>query len=265
MLRPACLSLLAMSFALTAYATEIVAHRGASKDAPENTLAALRLGWEQKADACELDCYLTKDGQIAVIHDATTKRTAGKDARVVEQTLAELRELDAGIWKGPQWKGEKIPTLREALDIIPNGRQLFIEVKCGPEILPELQKVITASGKKPEQLVIIAFDFEVVKQARERMPQIDAYYLRSYKKDKETGALPDPIALLRKAKDAKLTGLDLDFKFPIDKAYIEKAKAEGLKIQVWTVDDPAVARRLATAGVQGITTNRPAFLREQLK
>lgn len=254
-----------MMLALNAAAVEIVAHRGASKDAPENTIAALRLGYEQGADACELDCHLTKDGEIAVMHDATTKRTTGKDARIVDLTMAELRELDAGRWKGEQWAGEKVPTLAEALAIIPDGKQCFIEVKCGPEILPALQRVIGASGKKPSQLVIISFNFAVVQQARKLMPEIDAYFLAGSKADKNTGAPPQLSALMKRAKEANLTGLDLESKLPIDADAVAQAKAAGLKIQVWTVDDPATAKRLAAAGVQGITTNRPAFLRDALR
>src|SRR4051812_33505820 len=79
---------------------EIVAHRGASYDAPENTVAAIKLAWEQKADASEFDVYLTKDGQIVISHDANTKRTTGVDKKVAEQTLEEIRRLDAGKWKG---------------------------------------------------------------------------------------------------------------------------------------------------------------------
>jgi glycerophosphoryl diester phosphodiesterase len=254
-----------MTLTLNASALEIIAHRGASKDAPENTLASFRAGYEQGADACELDCYLTKDGQIVVMHDANTKRTAGKDARIVDQTTAELRALDAGRWKGEKWAGEKIPLLSEVLAIIPDGKQLFIEVKCGPEILPELQRVIATSGKKPGQLVIISFNFEVVQQARKLMPEIDAYFLAGAKKEKETGAQPELSALIQKAKDAGLTGLDLDYRLPIDAEAVAQAKAAGLKIQIWTVDDPAIGLRLKGAGVQGITTNRPAFLREALK
>src|SRR3954454_10841881 len=97
--------------ALGAPPVEIIGHRGASFDAPENTVASFRLGYEQKADACELDVYLTKDGRIVVIHDKDTRRTAGVDRPVVQQTLDELKKLDAGKWKGDRFAGEKIPTL----------------------------------------------------------------------------------------------------------------------------------------------------------
>jgi glycerophosphoryl diester phosphodiesterase len=255
----ACLS--AMSYATP----EIIAHRGASFDAPENTLASFRLGWEQGADADELDIHQTKDGRIIVNHDATTKRNIGVDKPILGQTLEELRTLDAGGWKGEKWKGEKLPTLDEAIATIPDGKRLFIEIKCKAEVLPELKRVLKASGKKPEQLVIIAFDYPTAQAAKKLLPTLRVYWLASYKADKQTGALPDIDDLIAKTKTAGLDGLDLDSKFPIDAAFVAKMKAASLQLYVWTVDDPQAAQNLAQAGVDGITTNRPAWLREQLK
>ena len=86
-------------FALDVAAVEIIAHRGASYDAPENTLASVQLGWERNADAVEVDVYLSKDRKIVVIHDENTKRTTGHDGLVHKMTWAQLRQLDAGSWK----------------------------------------------------------------------------------------------------------------------------------------------------------------------
>lgn len=247
------------------YALEIVGHRGASYDAPENTLASLKLGWEQQgADGCELDVYLTKDGRIAGIHDKTTKRTTGTDGNVGEMTLDQLRQLDAGSWKGPQWKGEKIPTLEEALAAIPKGKKIFIEIKSGPEIVPELERVIKASKVPEKQLVFIAFGHETIKLAESRMPGIETYWLASAKKDKD-GALPSVDSLIAKAKEAKVDGLDLDHRFNMDEAFVRRIKKAGLKLHVWTVNDAEVGQRLAALGVDGITTDRPEWLREQIK
>src|SRR5580700_5266452 len=143
-------------------AVEIIGHRGASEDAPENTLASFRLAWTQNADAAETDVYLSKDGEIVVIHDANTRRVGGRDGKVVDQTLAELKQLDIGRWKGEQWAGERIPTLAELLAIIPEGKRLFIEIKCGPEIVPQLVEVIRKAHKRPEQTCLIGFSYEVM-------------------------------------------------------------------------------------------------------
>ncbi len=244
---------------------EIIAHRGASHEAPENTLAAFKLGWEQKANSVELDIHQSKDGKIIVIHDDNTKRTAGLDKKIVDQTLDELRTLDAGSWKGVQWKNEKIPTLDEVLAIIPQGKKLVIEIKCGPEVLPELQRVLQASHRKNEELVIIGFGYETMKQAKQLFPRIPVLYLSSFKKDKDTSIVSPPVhELIQKAKAAHLDGLNLHFSAPLDKEGIQKIKDAGLLIYFWTVDDENVARHLLNIGAQGITTNRPAWLRQQL-
>lgn len=123
--------LLAASFLFTstlALAVDIVAHRGASYDAPENTMAATRLAWQQKADAVETDIYLGKDGKIIVFHDKTAKRTGGRDVPIADLTQAEARTLDAGSWKAPQFKGEKVPLLEEQIQSIPAGKRLLVEI-----------------------------------------------------------------------------------------------------------------------------------------
>src|SRR5256885_16112584 len=106
---------------------EIIAHRGASHDAPENTLAAVQLAWQQNADAVEVDVRMSKDGQLVVIHDDNTRRTGKAARKVSDQTLAELRWLDVGGWKGRQWSGERSTTLEEVMAAVPHRRRLFVE------------------------------------------------------------------------------------------------------------------------------------------
>lgn len=246
-------------------AVEITAHRGASHDAPENTLAALNLAWQQAADAGELDVRLSKDGQIVLLHDDDTKRTTGVPGAVASRTLEELRKLDAGAWKGRKWKGERLPTLSEALATLPHGKRMFIEIKCGPEILPRLGPVLQASGKRPEQLVLIGFNYATMQQAKKQFPQSPAYWVVSSKADKKTGKRPDLQELIVKARAARFDGLDLDGNFPLDASSVAQIKAAGLGIYVWTVDDADRAAALVAAGVEGITTNRPGWLRKQLQ
>lgn len=120
---------------------EIIAHRGASFDAPENTLAAIELAWHQQADAVEIDVRLTADAEIVVIHDETTARHGGRDTPVCEESLTELRQIDVGRWKGSQWAGERIPTLAEVLETVPDGKRLFVEIKCRAEIVAALSRL----------------------------------------------------------------------------------------------------------------------------
>lgn len=249
----------------TLNAMEIIAHRGASYDAPENTVAAFQLGWQQQTDACELDIRLSKDGQVVVIHDDNTKRTTGRDKKVVQQTMEELRSLDAGAWKGKEWRSQRIPTLAEALGTLPAGKRFFIEIKCGPEILPELARIIGASGKQPQQLPIIAFSCEIAKQTKALLPAHEVSLLYDWKEDKDTGKVLSSDALIAKAKAAHLDGLDVKHTGPMDAGFVARVKSAGLKLYVWTLDDAAIARRMVEMGVDGITTNRPEWLRAQLK
>ena len=245
---------------------EIIAHRGASSDAPENTVAAMRLGYEQGADGGELDIHVSSDGHLVVIHDADTKRVAGVERKVAEQTLEELRRLEVGQWGTWEGRGfsEKIPTLEACLAVVPAGRKIFIEIKSRLETLPPLEATLKRAKLRPGQAVIITFHFEVAEAAKKRFRDIKVYWLHSYSQDKKTGQYPDLGKLIDRAKRARLDGLNLNHEFPLDRDAVKRVHDAGLKCYVWTVDDPAKASRLAEAGVDGITTNRPGALRREM-
>ena len=249
----------------SARGVEIIGHRGAAHDAPENTLTSMKTAWQQKADAVELDLWLSRDGHLVVMHDGDTKRVSGVQGKVAERTWEELQQIEVGNWKSPKFKGERIPTLESILATIPAGKRAVLELKAGPELLPELQRVIRTSGRKPADLAIIAFNFETLRQSKERFPDIPHYFLHSYKKEPKTGEFPQLSTLITQAKAARFDGLDLHFDWPIDKAFVSELRSAGMKLVVWTVNDAAVARRLVDAGVDGITTDRPAWLRDQLR
>jgi glycerophosphoryl diester phosphodiesterase len=257
--------LLLLCFADTALSVEIIAHRGASFDAPENTLTAMKLAWEQNADAIELDLWLSKDGRLIVFHDADAKRIAGIPRKIADFTWAELQPLDVGSWKSPQFKGERIPTLESILATVPKGRRAVLEIKCGPEIVPELKRVLDASKRTPRELAIISFNFESLKKCRETFPDIEHHFLHGYKKDPATGKFPELKPLIARAQSAQFHGLNLHFDWPIDEQFVHEVKNARLKMLVWTVNDAAVAKRLVALGVDAITTDRPGWLREQLK
>ena len=242
---------------------EIVGHRGASFDAPENTVASIKLAWEQNADAAEFDVFLSKDGKIVVIHDANTKRVAGVDKLVAEQTLEELRKLDAGKWKNAKFAGEKIPTLDEMLATVPAGKRVFIEVKCGPEIVPELDRVLKASKLKPEQTAVISFSTDVIAAVKKARPDLQCYWVVNLAPKNQKPRSAEE--LIAKAKEIKADGLDLSATPAIlDKAFGAKVKAASLKLYVWTVNDLELARKMIDAGAESLTTDRPGWLREQL-
>ena len=241
---------------------EIIAHRGDSYQAPENTMASVKLGWEKHANV-EVDVYLSKDNRMVVIHDASTKRTAGVDLKVKESTADQLRALDVGSFKAKEFTGEHIPFLAEVVQSIPPKQKLHIEIKCGKEILPALRQLLVESSKM-SQVVIIGFNLETVAESKKQI-DVPTYWLKGTEKDKKTEQwIPHDPKLIQMAKDKCLDGLDVHCA-GVTEEFARAVKASGLGFYVWTVDDPDEAMRLVQLGVDGITTNRPDWLQEQLK
>ncbi len=231
----------------------IIAHRGASHLAPENTLASVELAWRLRADAVEVDVRLTRDGRIVVIHDETTDRIAGRHLEVAATDSSLLRLLDVGRHKHPRFAGERIPYLEEVLQTMPPGRQLFVEIKCGREILPPLVETITGSGKRA-QVVVIGFDLATVRAAKAALPESGACWLC----DKRVLVSYEG-SLASRAKADGIDGLDVHWT-GLTRSFIRAVKTVGLSLYVWTVDDPVQALRLKALGVDGITTNNPGRL-----
>ncbi len=239
----------------------IVAHRGASEDAPENTLPAFRLAWEQGADAIEGDFYRTKDGHIVCIHDGDTKRVAGVKMEVQESTLEELRKLDVGSWKGPKWAGTRIPTLKEVLAVVPAGKRFYVEVKGSAEMVPQLLEELASSGLTKEQIVVIAFNPEVVAAVKAGAPQYKAYLLSGFKKNDAGQITPTIDKILETLKASGAEGFSSSHDL-IEEAVVRRVMEAGYAYHVWTVDDAAVAKRFIQWGAQSITTNAPGRIRK---
>jgi glycerophosphoryl diester phosphodiesterase len=260
---PVCFGL-AMHASL--HAQQIVAHRGASHVAPENTIAAFRQAWREGADAIEGDFHLTKDGNIVCIHDADTKRTAGVSRSVANSTLEDLSRLDVGRWKDAAYTGERIPTLEQVLETVPANKRIFIEIKCGPEIVPALRKVLSQTRLAPSQIAVIAFQAEVIKASKAALPHIKAYWLTGYKRK---GVLknwsPKTETVLETLRRIKADGLDSQFNPEVLTAqFVQQLRGAGLEFHCWTVDDASAANQLRALGVDSITTNRPEWIRRNM-
>jgi len=254
-----------MAWGNAAARPELIAHRGESHDAPENTLAAFRLAWDRNVPAIELDVHLTRDGRLVCLHDADTKRIAGVSRVVQDTALAELRTLDVGSWKDPRWKGERIPTLEEVLATIPDAGRCLIEVKVGPEAVPALSRAIRDAGKRPAQLAIISFNAETLVEVRRQLPELETYLVASFRRDQARGAWQPTIeALIQQAQSLGVRGLNLAHAGPLDRDAVQRIQAAGLKLFAWTIDDVRRAQALADWGADGITSNRAAFLRQHL-
>ncbi len=245
---------------------EIIAHRGESADAPENTLAAFNLAWERKLPGIELDTYQTIDGQMVVCHDANTLRTTGVSKVVTKSTLAELQALDAGTWKGDRWAGETMPTLAAVLATIPAGTRCFLEIKSGPESVPAVAAAVKESGLAPHQIAIITFYQETLAESKRLMPHNKAYFLSGFTKDPATEQwIPDAASLIQTAQSLGADGLDLSYVGPIDAPFVKTVHEAGLELYVWTIDELEPARRMVAAGVDSITSNRANWLRTALR
>jgi glycerophosphoryl diester phosphodiesterase len=232
----------------------IIAHRGASFDAPENTVAASKLAWSANADAVECDIHFTKDSKVIVSHDGTTRRTTGQSLTIRETSADELRKLDAGSYMSPGFKNEKLPFLEELIATVPAGKELVTEIKCGPEVLPELKRIISSS-RKDITYTFIAFDFQTISETKKLFPSNSCYWLCSNKE-----LLKKNISLV---PASGIEGVSLSHGI-INDEVVKQVKAMNKELFTWTVDDVDEAKRLMVLGVKGITTNRPGWLRERL-
>lgn len=246
----------------------IIAHRGASSAAPENTQAAFVLAWMQGADAIEGDFRLTKDGHIVCIHDEVTDRTGNRKGFVVaKSSLAALKELEFGGWLSPQWKGQRIQTLEEVLAGMPEGRQLFLEVKCGTEILEPLKEVLGRSANNVSRVVIQSFEPELIRQAKKLMPEHKMLLVLDRKRSLNTKPWSPSIpvmveALLQSGAD----GLNVSAAGVLHDANCAPAIHEtGKELHVWTVNRAGNANKLGKLGVKSISTDRPGWLRQHVR
>jgi len=231
-------------------------------------MASFELAWKSGDSIVETDIHLTKDGQVVICHDADTFRTSGNQTKVVikDSTLEDVQAVDVGAWKGPEFAGQKCPTLKELYDAMPVGTACFTEIKSGIDVVPAFLDVLKASGKGPEQVVVISFHADALAASKKALPNYRHYLLANFKKDKQGNYLPKPNVAewIATAKKIGADGLDLQASEPLDEGACRKIQSAGLELQVWTVDDPKVARQYLDWGAKSVTTNRPSWMRGEL-
>jgi glycerophosphoryl diester phosphodiesterase len=245
----------------------ITAHRGASYDAPENTLAAFNLAWSQDADAIEGDFYLSSDRKIVCIHDKDTLRTAGVKLVVEQTAFDKLRTLEVGAWKNQAFKGEQIPTFEEVLATVPAGRRFVIELKTGIEIVPMLDQELKRLKPLRDSLLIISFDAASIAKCKQLMPDIRAHWLTDIKLDAMGSFSPQPESIAKTVQECKADGVGMKGeKKAIDQKFIDALSTGNCReFHVWTVDDAGDANYFQSLGAVGITTNRPAFINASMR
>ena len=251
----------------TALSQMIVAHRGASHTAPENTLQAFRLAWDSGADAIEGDFHLSADNRLVCIHDKDTEKTAGTKQIVAATSFEALQRLDVGAWKGDRFRGAKIPSLEQVLETTPKQKKIFIEIKCGPEAVPVLQRVLMRTEFEPHQISVISFDEQVVLTSKAQMPEINALWITSFEQDEDTGEwTPNLDTVLKTAARINADGVDLKAeKAVINREFVEAVREANLQLHCWTIDEPQLAEHFRSLGFESITTNRPELIRAHLE
>jgi glycerophosphoryl diester phosphodiesterase len=243
----------------------IIGHRGASRDAPENTLESFRLAWEQGADGIEADFRLSADGRIVCMHDASSGRTAGVDLVIADSTMKELRRLDVGRWKGSVWTGAVIPTLDEILAALPHESWLFIELKSGREIISPLGTVLQASGCSAERIRLLSFDAALIAELKVRLPDWSACWLCEYHRTVPCALWsPSREQVHETLRTSGAAGLASANRAILDQDFVAALKQSGREVHVWTVDSPTAARQLCDMKVDSIMTNRPGWLRQKI-
>lgn len=238
----------------------IVAHRGASAEAPENTLGAFQLAWAQGADAIECDVRVTADDEIVCIHDARTARVADRDLEVATSRLKTLRELDVGGCGRDAYRGSVIPTLAEVLLTVPPGRLIYIEIKCGPEIVPLLPKILGAAGLEKRQVVFISFHTPVIEALKAWDPEYRAFWLSDLWRSDEGTLMPGVDEVLAMLGRIDADGLSSSFQHA-NANLIERVQDADFEYHVWTVDETETARAFQQRGTKSLTTNVPGRMR----
>ena len=223
----------------------IIGHRGAAAEEPENTLRGFRSALDRGAAGVELDVHLTRDGRLAVIHDETVDRTTNGRGRVKDLTLAELQRLDAG-------RGERIPALEEVVELVRGRGQLLVELKH-PDAAPALLRLCRERGLF-EEMRAISFWHPVIKSLKEEEPRLRTGILM-------VGCPADPGGLARAALTDTLV---LNYRY-VDRDLADAAHRQGLKVSVWNIDDPKSLGPYLEMNLEAICTNRPGEIINYLR
>ena len=234
----------------------VIAHRGASVAAPENTIAAFERALADGADAIELDVHLSRDDHPVVIHDGTLERTTNGSGPVRGHTMRELKRLDAGAWRGPTFVGQRLQTLQEVLERFRGRTRFWIELKGGSDLYPDIE----------ERIVGLLEVYDVIDGSLVQcFEPATLERLRAFSREVSLGALlaRSPLDVARDvppAANAVCPSAEI-----LGVREREAIRRSGRQCHVWTVNEPALMDRLVDWSVDGIITDRPDLLRARLQ
>ncbi len=243
------ISILILNSMFTFSQTKIIAHRGFSNIAPENTLIAFQKAIESGADYFELDVHKTKDNVIVVIHDSSIDRTSSNDmkGKISEMNYSDLTEIRVGYPSkfGDEYKNEKIPTLKEALELAKGKIKVCIEIKVyGVE--KEVLEIVDALEINKD-IIIFSFYSQVLTKIRQLSKSISILFLID-SADKMT---------IKYANEIKVNAIGVGHGTTITKEYLDSAHQQGIEVWKWTVNDENEMQQLIDLGLDGLITNAP--------
>lgn len=236
----------------------VFGHRGAKAYAPMNTLPAFELALKQGAQGVELDVHRSRDGYPVILHDYTIDSTTNGTGRITEMTLDEIKVLDAGSWFDPKFAGVQVPTLDEVFELLGHNMLINVEIKSEDIETDGVEQVVLDCINRhdmQDHVIVSSFNPNTLKRFRAIAPDIPIGYL--YASD-----IPPMVAEL-------MTGETYEAYHPhyslADQAIVDTQKALGRVVNVWTVNDPDVAKKLVKLGVQGIISDCPDVILSALK
>lgn len=227
-----------------------IAHRGFSGSYPENTRVAFEKAIETGVDVIEVDCQLSKDGHVVVIHDERLQRTAGERGLVKGKTLDQLKKLDVGKWFKKSFKGQRILALEEVVEIVNGKADLYLDIKTAPHgpLGIELKMLFILSHYDYlDRAIFSSFDYHTLRRVREMAPdvRIGVLYAKRQREDPFQAAAELQAYSLQVQKELVTPEL------------LGKAGELGLKTFVWTVNDLSEMRKFLALGVDGIISDFP--------
>ena len=232
----------------------VIAHRGFSGRAPENTLVAIRRAIETGADMVEIDVTMTADGHVILLHDETLDRTTDGLGVPTEMTLDEIQRLDAGSWFSPEFAGERIPTLTKALEMVKDRILINVEIKSEAVVhgvVPQVAALINEHGMI-DQVVVSSFSPEALRLMKVTDPAVVTASLFN----KELHAGRDPLEILQ---EVGARGYNISAK-RVTEAVIERCHRHDIPVSVYTVNEPEEMRRLMEMGVDAVFTDSPDLM-----
>lgn len=258
---PYHLNLMSSAIDVNLKQSAIIAHRGASAYAPENTMAAIELAMQSKANMIEIDLHMSKDGELVVIHDKTVDRTTNGTGKISEMTWEEIKKLDAGSWFGEKFAGQRIPSLQEVINRINGEKNLLIEIKSGVEQYPGIEQKVAETILKNNALdwcIVQSFDDQTLIDIHQQYPEVSLQKLIVFKFRLLPMVFDGSISFYSKKKYHFVKAINPHYKF-VNQRLIKKLHNDGFRVNVWGGKEEDSYGKIRHIPVDGWITDFPGY------